>query len=119
MQSKLEIGMPAMIIGSGKPENSWLIGSVVTVEGFWKIGQDVTDAYLGVKEAGYTVEVGSQCSSLVLVSSCKRTAKSGCGRFLMKPGFANLQEKHLMPLPPLDDDAIIEATEKTKETEKC
>lgn len=119
MQGKLEIGMPAMIIGTGSPENSWLIGSVVTVEGFWKMGQDVTDVYLGVREAGLTVEVGPKCIAYVLVSGCKRTGKTKSGDFKMRPGFANIQEKNLMPLPPLDDDAIIEATEKTKETEKC
>ena len=119
MQGKLEIGMPALIIGVGAPENSWLIGSVVTVEGFWKVGQDVTDVYLGVREAGHSIVVREKCIGLVLVSGCKRTGRTQTENFCMSPGFANLQEKNLMPLPPLDDDAIIEATEKTKETEKC
>lgn len=119
MQGKLEIGMPALIIGVGAPENSWVIGSVVTVEGFWKVGQDVSDAYIGVKESGSSVVVGNKCVALVLVSGCKRTGRTMSGEFYMPAGFANLQEKNLMPLPPLDDDAIIEATEKLKETEKC
>lgn len=117
--SELKVGMQDMIIGTGNPKNSWLIGSVVTVEEFWKVGQDVTDAYIGVREAGFNVVASDKCIALVLVSGCNRTGTTASGNFHMKAGFANLQEKNLMPLPPLDDDAIIESTETPKETSKC
>lgn len=116
MKPELEIGMPAMIIGCKRPENSYLIGTIVKIEAFWNKGDDITSFYIGAKESGTTVRCNT---SAAVVSESKFTNNTTCGEFHMPKGWTNIDPKYLMPLPPLDDDAIIEATEKPKETTKC
>ena len=74
MKPELEIGMPAMIIGCKRPENSYLIGTVVKVEAFWNKGDDITSFYIGAKESGTTVRCNT---SAAVVSESKFTILKG------------------------------------------
>lgn len=119
MNPELKVGMPAMIIGCRHPENSYLIGTVVMIEEIWEPGMDVTRWYIGAAENRCRITVKDTTLANILVSECKRTAHDATQTFSMPNGYANLSPKYLMPLPPLDDDAIILHTETPKETEKC
>jgi hypothetical protein len=106
---KLEIGMLAMVVNTCLEANKHLIGSVVTVEGFMEIGEILPAQFCvpGRRSSFKATErmvVASGCTSHVAV---------------VIENHACFDERHLMPLPPLDDDVIIESTEKPKETATC
>lgn len=105
---KLEVGQPAMIINTRLPENSWLIGSVVTVEGFIEVGDDISHLFKLPDDTLGTTKLKS-----VLVSGCKLTGKTVSGEFQMKNGYALFNSKNLMPIPKLKESEI----QKEKELE--
>lgn len=102
---ELKVGMQAMVIGVHQPKNSHMIGKVVTVEGLADIGE-VRDEWFTEMFHGVALK-----HVVALVTGLGKTH-----------GFIGecslIQQKYLMPLPPLDDDVIIEATQ-IKETAKC
>lgn len=106
---KIEVGRPAMIINTRLPENYWLIGSVVTVEGFIEVGDDIS--HLFELPDGFTL--GATKLKSVLVSGCKRTGQTVNGDFQMKKGYALFNSKNLMPIPKLKESEI----QKEKELE--
>lgn len=113
MNPELKVGVPAMIVGCKHPENSWLIGKVVVVEALFQIGEVLSDEFRSElmkktppeARAPFTLDVavvsGCQVNENMLVNHCV------------------VAQSHLMPLPPLDDDAKLLDTEIPKETEKC
>lgn len=103
---ELKIGMQAMIINVTQPQNAHLIGTMVTIEDLRGVGESVQQWYEDI----YTV--------LPLKVDMAIVTGIGTGKH-HKEGYSTIQQRHLMPLPPLDDDVIILATEKPKETEKC
>lgn len=102
-EGKLEIGQPAMIINTFKPENRHLIGTVVTVEAFWVRGQNVTSFFVGAPASPGVVVGSGHPEHLVVVSGSKVTGKTRDGTHFMEPGWTNIEHKFLMPLPPLDE----------------
>lgn len=103
---ELKVGMPAMIINVRQMKNLHMIGKMVTVIDLADIG-DVKDEWFTEKHHGVNLKV-----ALALIDGV-----GDCAGVLN--GYSTIQQAHLMPLPPLDDDVIIEATEKPKETVKC
>ena len=103
---ELKVGMQAMVINTTKPENSHLIGRVVMVEALHDVGDSIQEWYV----AGYNVLPLKHAMAIV---TGLPTGKHH------KEGYSTIQQRHLMPLPPLDDDIITEATAKPKETVKC
>lgn len=103
---QLQIGMQAMVINVHHEKNSHLIGKMVTVEALCDSGMVPGEWFNPVFE-NRKAEF-----ALALVSGLGTAGghKADC---------ATIQQRHLMPLPPLDDDAIIFANENTKELEKC
>lgn len=104
--NELKVGDLAMIINTHCPENRHLIGSVVKVEMFMQVGDIMTDYYLGAASAGVMVVVKPSCTARVLVSGCRVTGKSSGEGFSMRDGYCNINEKYLMPIPPLGDDVL-------------
>lgn len=102
---ELKVGMQAMVINVHHPENTHLIGKLVMVEALLSVGESVQEWY----DSAYTV--------LPLKFNMAIVTGVGTGKH-HKDGYATFKQIYLMPLPPLDDDAIIEATQ-TKETAKC
>lgn len=98
----LEVGQPALVIGTRIPENSWLIGSVVIVEAFTRAGEDVGRFF----ELPDNVRLAPTKTDSVLVSECKKTGKTKCEQYSMKAGYTFFSEKYLMPIPKLKDKEI-------------
>lgn len=113
---ELKVGMLAMIIGCSKPENTYLIGTMVTVEAIMEMGETFPDQYLSQKAKDALVQGRIKWTPFkrqtILVSGVNT-------HWTVKENHASFNPIHLMPLPPLDDDVIIEATETPKETSKC
>lgn len=107
--NKLEVGMLAMVIGVNKPENTHLIGSVVTVEGFTKPGDDVKRFF----DIPDDIELAPVKIHSVVVSNCNVTGSTVAKTYSMLAGHAFFDEKHLMPLPPLKEE------QRQKELELC
>lgn len=105
MYGEVKVGELAIVISTTHVANRGLIGRVVTVVAIAETAKERDDWYEPPR-ANYLD------FKLALVSGLGPT--SG-----VKDGHSIILVKHLMPLPPLDDDAIIEATEKPKETTKC
>jgi hypothetical protein len=103
---ELKVGMQAMIVGVAMPENAGHIGKMVTIAALCDIGESVQEWY----DDNYNV--------LPLKYAMAIITGIGTGPH-HKVGYATIQQKYLMPLPPLDDDAIIFANENVKETSKC
>lgn len=104
--TELKVGMQAMIIGVALPENAGYVGKMVTIEALLDVGESVQQWY----DEGYSVTPLKYAMAII--------TGLGTGKH-HKPGYATIQQKYLMPLPPLDDDVIIEAAQKPKETSKC
>jgi hypothetical protein len=103
---ELKIGQLAMIINTTQQKNVHLLGSIVTIEAFIEPGTIIPEQYT-------TREAKSS-------TTYKRAVVSGIHTEpVLIANHASLNIKHLMPLPPLDDDAIIFANENVKETSKC
>lgn len=100
--NKLEVGQLAMIINTRLPENRWLIGSVVTVEAFVKVGDDLTEFF----DLPHNVTLGPTKYDAVMVAGCKTTTKTLDKRFSMKPGHSLFNAKNLMPIPKLKETEI-------------
>jgi hypothetical protein len=108
--NKLEVGQPAMIINTRKPENRHLIGTVVKVEAFWTAGDDVTHFYKGA--TGNVRVLARDTGNLtVVVSGCGMTGKTSDHVYYMEPGWTNFDAKNLMPLPPLPEEEITKEKE--------
>lgn len=103
---ELKIGMQAMIIGTHQPKNSHVIGKMVTIEGLGDAGE-LRDEWFNEIYVGIPLP-----RPLALISGI------GTGAGIVD-GHSTIQQKYLMPLPPLDDDDMIFANENTKELEKC
>lgn len=102
---KLEVGQMAMVVGCRDPRNSHVIGKIVTIEGLCDIGPVPPEWYNPVFEKDTDINL-----ALVTGLGSRGGHRENC---------STIQQRHLMPLPPLDDDAIIFANENVKETEKC
>lgn len=107
---KLEVGQPAMVIKTRLPENSWLIGSIVTVERFVQTGENLKSIFIMPDDVALGL---MQHQSCVLVSGSKKTGKTSDGNYSMKEGHCLFNAGNLMPLPPLDEKEI----QKEKELE--
>lgn len=94
--NKLEIGMPAMIVGCYKETSRPYIGTIVIVEEFLQPGDEVTQHYQNSRKALRTVE------TTVRVSDYKGVSEPVQG-VIGNPGVGFFDPKHLMPLPPLED----------------
>lgn len=113
MNPELKVGMPAMIIGCKYPRNSWIIGRVVTIEALFRVGECVPDQYRSEFAKEFPCESrGSFKVDVAIVSGYNVSP------FLIE-NHGVIGQRHLMPLPPLDDDAKLLDTETPKETEKC
>jgi NDP-sugar pyrophosphorylase family protein len=110
--SKLEVGMQAMVIGCKQPKNSWVIGKMVTIEALCQKGENVPDEFLSEQ---FKAEDSDRTPFLSNVAIVRGIHVNTSILF----NHAVINEMYLMPLPPLDDDAIIFANENVKETEKC
>lgn len=106
-EGKLEIGGLAMIIGCSKPDNSWVIGSVVTVEAILEKG-DSSEQWYDLPEGKRIAPVPHP---VVVVSGCKITGKSMSQEIFMRDGHAFFKPHNLMPLPPLDEKELEEERE--------
>ena len=102
---ELKVGIPAMVVGVRDPKNSHIIGKMVVIEALCDAGLVPPEWYdpVFVKDTDYSL-------ALVTGLGDRRGHRKSC---------STIQQRHLMPLPPLDDDAIIFANENEKETEKC
>ena len=89
----LEVGMKAIIIGTRLPENSWLIGKVVTVECFLSSGEEIPQRY-----TTSDMKTGQLAEIFVVVSG-----EIGRLTTRWREGFRMFNPKNLMPLPPLDE----------------
>lgn len=103
---ELKVGMQAMVIGVRHEKNAGIIGKIVTIEDLCGAGH-VPDGWYEPQFTGKQAE-----SPWALVTGIGHSGghRRGC---------ATIKQKYLMPLPPLDDDAIIFANENVKETSKC
>lgn len=103
---ELKVGMLAMVINVRMPEHTRHIGKTVMIEDLADVGE--------IKDSWFTDEYQGRKlgASLALISGLGKTQG-------VNGNMSTIQQKHLMPLPPLDDDVIIEATQKPKETVKC
>jgi hypothetical protein len=110
--SKLEVGMQAMIIGCKQSKNSWVIGKMVTIEALHQKGESVPDQFLTEECKAATSERHPFLSACAIVRGIHVNN-------VIIEDHAVINQVYLMPLPPLDDDAIIFANENVKETEKC
>jgi hypothetical protein len=106
---KLEIGQLAMVINTRHAENRHLIGTTVTVEGFMETGEILPAQFCVPGRRSSWKAVGRMVIATGVDSSNTVVIKN----------HSVFEENHLMPLPPLDDDVIIESTEKPKETATC
>lgn len=102
---ELKVGMLAMVINVRLPEHVVHIGKTVLIEDLADAGEIKNDWYASEYQ-GIKLAV-----PLALISGLGKTPG-------VNGNMSTIQQKHLMPLPPLDDDVIIEATQ-TKETAKC
>jgi carbonic anhydrase/acetyltransferase-like protein (isoleucine patch superfamily) len=101
-EGKLEIGGLAMIIGTAKAENRWLIGGIVTVEAILAKGADIGVWYLTPPNA----IMGKLPENLVVVSDCKKTGVSLSGLIPMLEGHCCFAPQYLMPLSPLEEEQL-------------
>jgi NDP-sugar pyrophosphorylase family protein len=109
---ELKVGMLAMIIGCKQPKNSWVIGKMVTIEALHQAGESVPYAFLTEEfKAGNSDRSPFQSNCAIVRGIHVNTS--------IIEDHAVINQVYLMPLPPLDDDAIIFANENVKETEKC
>lgn len=105
---ELKIGMQAMIIGVRNPDNAWAIGKLVVIEAFVEVGECLPPEFTAQGFAS----THKNPEKMAIVSGVHT-------HYLVIENHANINIKYLMPLPPLDDDVIIEATQKPKELAKC
>ncbi len=110
---ELKVGMQAMVIGCKQPKNSWIIGKVVTIEALCVIGESVPDEFRSALAQQTPPESRGKFVIDVAIVSGYHTNPS------MAENHGISDRKYLMPLPPLDDDVIVESTETPKETSKC
>lgn len=113
MNPELKVGMLAMIIGCKQPRNSWIIGRIVTVEALFRIGECVPEQYRSEFGIQHDPEVRGAFKVDVAIVSGYNVSP------LIIDNHGVIGQRHLMPLPPLDDDAKLFNTETPKETEKC
>lgn len=109
---ELKVGMPAMVIGVLHPQNSHLIGKMVVVEALFSIGEIMPESYCSDSWIASGRKYNPFKKNVAIVEGCHINPA-------MKEPFALFDQKNLMPLPPLDDDAIIFANEEEKELVKC
>lgn len=91
---KIEVGMQAMIIGTRFPENSHLIGKIVTVEALYEEGEQLGHLFYPITEvkAGHILaHISAEGLYLEMNGSSLPSNES------------LLQPKYLMPLPPLKE----------------
>lgn len=109
---ELEIGMMALIVGCKQPKNVWVIGRMVTIESLHQKGEQVPDQFLSDSFKGSGKGKTVFETNVAIVRGIHTNVS-------ILEDHAVIDQKYLMPLPPLDDDAIIFANENTKELEKC
>lgn len=107
MNNDLQIGQPAIIIGCYNPSNSWIIGRVVTVVELISAGEKLSDEYFnGGNPFDITAPVNLAMVTGVNTELC------------IIDNHALIQQKYLMPIPPLDDDVLDEVECSTQQLEK-
>lgn len=111
MNTELKVGDSALIIGCALPENSPIIGKVVTVEEFVSKGDNIIQ-YYDVKDE-YLRVVNEAFGDMVVCSGVTAINKSGssCGRAIIKDNYIRLQRRFLMPLPKLPEEEIVKDEE--------
>lgn len=93
MNTELKIGDLAMIIGHQQPENDWVVGKVVTVEGFIPQYEAIPPQYCRKQP----LIIAS--NALVIVSGVNTSPNLIDNHAILKP-------EHLMPLPPLPEEVL-------------
>ncbi len=106
---ELKVGEQAMIIGVHNQKNAHKIGKIVVIEGLANAGE-VCDDWFTEIHMGVSLKY-----DLALVSGIGDTPG-------IVGGFSIIQQKYLMPLPPLEDPSIDDCTFTPivqKENAKC
>lgn len=109
---ELKVGMQAMIVGCKQPKNSWIIGKMVIIESLHEKGEKVPDEFLSDDFKSSGNDHSAFLSNVAIVRGVHMNTS-------IIEDHAVINQAYLMPLPPLDDDAIIFANENVKEAEKC
>lgn len=110
MNSELKVGMKALVIGCKHPKNSWIIGRMVTIEALCVMGESVPDEFRSpMAQLTPPDRRGKFVVDVAIVSGYHTNAH-------MAENHGISDQKYLMPLPPLDDDASIFHTETPTET---
>ena len=109
---ELKVGMQAMVIGCKQPQNSWVIGKMVIIEALHVKGGQTPDEFVSDLFKASGQAKGGYASNVAIVRGIHTNPA-------IIENHAVINQMYLMPLPPLDDDAIIFADEQTKETSKC
>ncbi|QPB10524.1 hypothetical protein QGX23_gp128 [Pseudomonas phage PN09] len=110
--NRLEVGMLAMIIGCSQPENSSIIGKIVTVECLTQVGDNVRPFYEGGADPSKpVVERSAGMVFATGVDAPKRDPLSD-NSYLAR-NTVRLRSQFLMPLPPLPEEEL----QKEKELE--
>lgn len=102
----LEIGGLALIVGCEKPENSWVIGKIVTIEVFNNLGDDITWLFPTARFVQETYP------DMVVCSGVDSKSVTSHGQAIL-PNHLRINKKYLMPLPPLEEEEL----QKEKELE--
>lgn len=98
--NKLEVGMQALVIGCSKPENLYVIGSVVTVEAILPKGSEMPKQFMS-QLARDLIESGKNTwppleKDRIVVSGVHTSD-------LIELNHATFEPKYLMPIPPLKE----------------
>lgn len=111
----LAVGMQAIIMNTTKEENNDLIGKVVTVEALVDQGDNIAQYWDVPEGSEILANYGKQA---VIVSGIPRQveAYTRCGQHKIKYGYADLDAKYLMPLPPLSEKEMETENENQLET---
>jgi hypothetical protein len=91
--SRIEVGMQAIVIGTKYPVNSYLIGRVVSVEALTEKKKKMPPEYL---DDGMDDPTISEIDGAIVQGE-------GLQHFGLKPNLVHISRKNLMPLPPLEE----------------
>lgn len=95
-EGKLEVGGLAIVIGCRWSENSWAIGKVVELHAATPVGGRVSCKYTRNRKSFHN-QLDSDGWVIYI---------DGHRGSLMNDGFALIESKYLMPIPPLSDNEL-------------
>lgn len=110
--NQLQVGQLAMIINTTKPENSELIGKIVTIEMLPALGEEVSHFY-HVRKGRVVVE-GDGNRAFCSGQTPPHNAPLSDGTPMID-NHVRLKREYLMPLPPLPEEENIEQMDKRLE----